>query len=157
VLDHAIDQLGNAVLRLPPESRAELFADAADLAQLFPSLTRIPALRRPTLPGSVPLSAEEQERRGLAALVRIARRLAAGRRLVGWIDDAHAATGRGTKILEIDPAEAPPVLLVYLHRSEHHDTHVLRALRALRGDVRWYELPAAPDPGGDQAMSSRIA
>jgi serine/threonine protein kinase/predicted ATPase len=132
-IDSLVDALTQYLLGLPPEELEQLAPpDMADLARIFPVLTRIGQVAKAARTSEA-LDLRELRRRGFAALRALL--VALGRRtpLIVRIDDLQWGDVDSAELLSdlLRPPDAPRLLLLLAYRSEYADTSpCLTALRA---------------------------
>jgi hypothetical protein len=145
--DQMVDQLATWLLTLPAAEVAALMPpNIAALTRVFPVMQRVPAARRPLLPGVTPVATEEVRRQATMALMAVLGAIARTRPVVCQMDDGQWGTVAGGVMTEaFDTPDAPPILIVVAHRSEDTDSIAMRIAAGWRGDIRRVEL-ASPGP-----------
>jgi serine/threonine protein kinase len=157
--DGVVDELTRMFTRLPEaEVPALLPARFTSLAQLFPVLQRVEAVKALIRARRSPTDPVEVRRQAFAALRELLERLTERRRVVVVIDDAQWADTESRILLRevLRPPDAPPLLLVATARGTHAADATTSARTSfgagLPGDVRVVQLgPLSPSEGCELA------
>jgi serine/threonine protein kinase len=141
-LDEAIDDLGSHLLRLPlPVREVVLPRRSAPLAQLFPTLTRVPAMAQAVDADAAAEVPDPSLTRQLAfgALRELFRRLCDRQRVVVLVDDMQWLDADSTALLAriLGGPDAPPLLVVGALRGNVESSELGRLANSLqRAPVR---------------------
>jgi serine/threonine protein kinase/tetratricopeptide (TPR) repeat protein len=157
-LDGIVDLLSRRLSRMPAgEVAAVLPSRSAVLAQVFPTLLRIPSVAKEHAKLATTADPHELRRRAFLALREMFTRLALRHPTVVAIDDLQWADDDGLRALGelLAPPDAPPVLFIGTLRATPGETRALERLRsAVPDDMRVIALAAlAPDEARELAVA----
>jgi hypothetical protein len=110
------------------------------LTRVFPVLQRVPAARRPLLPGAAPVAADELQRRAARSLAELLGAIAALRPVVIAIDDGDQGTAAGASLMTAFDGDDGPRCLLVLGHGDDPAGLVRTTVASWRGDLRRIEL-----------------